>query len=71
MSCRNPETGHGLLWTITVGWSVQAIFLTYGCMDQAGANQIAEMLGFQPALVLPQLQKHIVEGNKASQTRDE
>lgn len=44
--------------------SVQAIFLTYGCMDQASAALIAELMGFQPALVMPQLHKHILQGRR-------
>ena len=35
-------------------------------MDPPSASLIAELLGFQPALVLPQLQKHINEGRKAA-----
>ena len=45
---------------------VKAIFLTYGCMDQASASLIAELLGFQPSLVLPQLEKHIEDSKKTS-----
>lgn len=45
---------------------LQAIFLTYGCMDPGSAGNVAELLGFEPALVLAQLEKHIAEGQKAS-----
>ena len=50
---------------------VQAIFLTYGCMDQPSASLIAELLGFQPSLVLPQLEKHIEDSKRTSGTMTE
>ncbi|CAL8469335.1 g8876 [Coccomyxa elongata] len=33
----------------------EAIFMTYGRMEPSTADRVAEMLGFDPALVLPQL----------------
>jgi len=41
---------------------MQAIFLTYGCMEERSAALVAELMGFQPELVLPQLQDHIQKG---------
>ncbi len=35
----------------------QAVFLTYGAMAPASAELAAELLGFDPKLVLPQLEK--------------
>ena len=42
--------------------TMQAIFLTYGCMEERSAALVAELMGFQPDLVLPQLQDHIQKG---------
>ena len=36
----------------------QAIFLTYGKMEPRTADRIAEMLGFDPDLVMPRLRAH-------------
>ena len=47
----------------------QAIWLTYGCMDRPSAEGVAELLGFNPELVMPQLDKHIEEGRKAAASR--
>lgn len=41
---------------------MQAIFMTYGKMEPSTADRVAEMLGFDPALVLPQLQEGFKEG---------
>lgn len=37
----------------------QIMFLTYGSMDYPTAGILAEMLGFNPDLVLPQLRAHL------------
>lgn len=37
----------------------QDMFLTYGSMDYPTAGMLAEMLGFNPNLVLPQLRSHL------------
>lgn len=39
----------------------QAIFMTYGRMEPKTAGRVAEMLGFDPELVLPQLQAEMKE----------
>ena len=44
-----------LLLTSTM-W--QAIFLTYGKMEPHTADRVAEMLGFNPDLVMPRLRAH-------------
>jgi len=36
----------------------QAIFLTYGKMEPRTADRVAELLSFDPALVMPQLRAH-------------
>lgn len=36
----------------------QAIFLTYGKMEPHTADRVAEMLGFNPDLVMPRLRAH-------------
>ena len=36
----------------------QAIFLTYGKMEPRTADRVAEMLGFDPDLVMPRLRAH-------------
>lgn len=37
----------------------QAIFMTYGRMEPRTADRVAELTGFDPALVLPQLQAEL------------
>ena len=37
----------------------QAIFKTYGRMEPATAGRVAELLGFDPELVVPQLQNEL------------
>lgn len=45
----------------------RAIFLTYGCMtEERSAALVAELMGFHPDLVLPQLQDHIQKGRTQS-----
>ena len=40
-------------------FSWQAIFMTYGRMEPRTADRVAEMLAFDPKLVLPQLQAEL------------
>jgi hypothetical protein len=42
-----------------LGVWLQAIFRTYGRMEPKTADRVAEMLGFEPELVLPQLKADI------------
>ena len=37
----------------------QALFFTYGGMEPRTASTVAEMLGFNPDLVMPQLQREL------------
>ena len=39
----------------------QAIFTTYGSMDRATASRVAELLGFDPELVMADLDGRIAE----------
>ncbi len=41
------------------GCGAQAIFMTYGRMEPRTADRVAEMLAFDPRLVLPQLQAEL------------
>ena len=38
---------------------MQALFFTYGGMEPSTASLVAEMLGFNPDLVMPQLQREL------------
>ena len=38
---------------------MQALFFTYGGMEPNTASVMAEMLGFNPDLVMPQLQREL------------
>ena len=42
--------------------NAQAVFLTYGAMAPGSAELAAELLGFDPTLVLPQLEKTAASG---------
>ncbi len=44
---------------------LQAIFFTFGYMSQARAPILAEMLGFDPSLVIPQLLLQIQAAEQA------
>ena len=41
------------------GKCLQALFFTYGGMEEGTAAVMAEMLGFNPDLVMPQLQQEL------------
>ena len=45
---------------------MQAMFLTYGAMEPQTADRVAEMLGFDPELVMPELQKERKPGMDAT-----
>lgn len=49
---------------------MQALFFTYGGMEPSTASLVAEMLGFNPDLVMPQLQRELDAAQQmgASQT---
>ena len=45
---------------------MQALFFTYGGMEPNTASVMAEMLGFNPDLVMPQLQQQLDVAQKAA-----
>ena len=51
----------------------QAIFKTYGRMEPKTAGRVAELLGFDPQLVVPQLQAELkrVPSKKGSTSANE
>jgi hypothetical protein len=57
-SAESEAVGASLQQTFTLE-ERQAIFLTYGGMDYPTAGTLAEMLGFDPELVMPQLHAHL------------
>ena len=54
--CRSTAAG---LVTTVCAVLCQAIFLTYGKMEPRTADRVAEMLGFDAKLVMPQLRTHL------------
>ena len=48
---------------------LQALFFTYGVMEPSTASLVAEMLGFNPDLVMPQLHHELTNAEQADASR--
>lgn len=48
---------------------LQALFFTYGGMEPSTASLVAEMLGFNPDLVMPQLHHELTTAEQADASR--
>lgn len=53
------KTAYTVLGTANEASVMQALFFTYGGMEPNTASVMAEMLGFNPDLVMPQLQREL------------
>ncbi len=79
-ACHTDDTVPAFAWCI---WSIvlynegsdrgkcvlQALFFTYGGMEPSTASLVAEMLGFNPDLVMPQLHHELTAAEQADASR--
>ena len=53
------------------GGVLQALFFTYGGMEPGTASVVAEMLGFNPELVMPQLHRELDVAQQTDASRQQ
>lgn len=64
--CTPTQTAGAALVTTVCAMLCQAIFLTYGKMEPRTADRVAEMLGFDAKLVMPQLRTQLTSPGAAA-----